>query len=174
MIALLLLIFSLNSEPASPQTVQISVNELFIYFNSDITKVKTMMTAKGFKVSYDGDRFGNVQFYQWYHGRTSHNADMFVQRYLLPEEKSYNWFDDCLEYIVYSADEFNNMKKQCEALKMKLLQSGQKEFTYDDSYVRDPGTFSIYQNDKYWLHFNAVQEQDKVVYKILLRKRPAI
>ena len=174
MIALLLLIFSLNSEPASPQTVQISVNELFIYFNSDITKVKTMMTAKGFKVSYDGDRFGNVQFYQWYHGRTSHNADMFVQRYLLPEEKSYNWFDDCLEYIVYSADEFNNIKKQCEALKMKLLQSGQKEFTYDDSYVRDPGTFSIYQNDKYWLHFNAVQEQDKVVYKILLRKRPAI
>lgn len=174
MIAFFLLILALNSEPASPQTVQISVNELFTYFNSDIAIVKTMMASKGFKVSYNGDRFGKVQFYQWYHGRTSHNADAFIQRYLLPETENYNWYDDCLEYIIYSADEFSNVKKQCESLKMKLIQSGQKEFTYDDSYVRDPGSFSIFQNDKYWLHLNAVQEQDKVVYKILLRKRPAI
>jgi hypothetical protein len=174
MIAFLLLILTLNSEPANSQTTQISVNELFTYFNSDIDKVKAMMTAKGFKISYDGEKFGKVQFYQWYHGRTSHNADVFVQRYILPEAENYNWFDDCLEYIVYSADEFNSVKKQCEALKMKLLQSGQKEFTYEDAYVRDPGTFSIYQNDKYWLHLNAVQEQDKVIYKILLRKKPTV
>lgn len=174
MITILLLIFVLNSEPASSQNVQISVNELFTYFNSDIAKVKNQMTAKGFKVSYDGERFGKVQFYQWYHGRTSHNADAFIQRYILPEGETYNWFDDCLEYIVYSADEFQNFKKQCEAIKMKLLESGQKEFTYEDSYVRDPGVFSIYQNDKYWLHLNAVQEADKMIYKILLRKRPSI
>lgn len=174
MIALLLLIFSLNSESANSQTVQVSVNELFTYFDSDIPKVKTIMAAKGFKVSYDGDKFGKVQFYQWYHGRTSHSADAFVQRYLLPETETYNWFDDCLEYIVYSADEFAAMKKQCESLKMKLLQSGQKEFTYDDSYVRDPGLFSIYQNDKYWIHLNAVKEADKMIYKILVRKKPAI
>jgi hypothetical protein len=174
MIAILLLIFALNSESAGSQTVQISVNELFAFYNSDIDKVKTLMAAKGFRVSYDGDRFGKVQFYQWYHGRTSHNADAFIQRYVLPGTENYNWFDDCLEYIVYSADEFGNVKRQCEGLKMKLLDSGQKEFTYEDSYVRDPGLFSIYQNDRYWLHLNAVQESDKMVYKILLRKRPSI
>jgi hypothetical protein len=174
MIAILLLIFALKSETASSQTVQISVNELFTYFNSDIEKVKTLMAAKGFKVSYDGEKFGKVQFYQWYHGRTTYNSDAFVQRYILPEAENYNWFDDCLEYIVYSADEFASVKKQCESLKMKLIQSGQKEFTYDDSYVRDPGLFSIYQNDRFWIHLNAVQEPDKVVYKILMRKKPAI
>jgi hypothetical protein len=174
MIAFLLLILALNSGQASSQIVQVSVNELFTYYNSDIPEVKTLLTAKGFKISYDGDKFGKVQFYQWYHGRTSHNADAFIQRYILPESENYNWYDDCLEYIVYSADEFNKMKKQCESLKMKLIQSGEKEFTYDDSYVRDPGLFSIYQNDKYWLHLNAVQEQEKVIYKILLRKKPTL
>ena len=174
MIEILLLTFLLNSETVSAQTTQISVNELFTYYNSDIDRAKTLIAAKGFKVSYDGDRFGKVQFYQWYHGRTSHNADAFIQRYILPETENYNWFDDCLEYIVYSAEDFSNVKRQCETLKMKLLESGQKEFTYEDSYVRDPGVFSIYQNDKYWLHLNAVQETDKMIYKILLRKRPAI
>jgi hypothetical protein len=174
MIAFLLFIFLLNSESTEAQLAQVSVNELFAYFNSDIPEVKTLLAAKGFKISYDGDRFGIVQFYQWYHGRTSHNADAFIQRYVLSESENYNWFDDCLEYIVYNADEFNNVKKQCESLKMRLIQSGEKEFTYDDSYVRDPGLFSIYQNDNYWLHLNAVQEQDKVIYKILLRKKPSI
>jgi hypothetical protein len=174
MIAFLLLILALNSGQASSQIVQVSVNELFTYYNSDIPEVKTLLTAKGFKISYDGDKFGKVQFYQWYHGRTSHNADAFIQRYILPESENYNWYDDCLEYIVYSVEEFNKMKKQCESLKMKLIQSGEKEFTYDDSYVRDPGLFSIYQNDKYWLHLNAVQEQEKVIYKILLRKKPTL
>ncbi len=174
MFAILLFIFLLNSESTDAQVIQISVNELFTYFNSDIAKVKTQITAKGFKISYDGERFGKVQFYQWYHGRTSHNADVFIQRYILPEAENYNWFDDCLEYIVYSAEEFASVKKQCEGLKMKLIASGQKEFTYDDSYVRDPGLFSIYQNDRFWIHLNAVQEPDKIVYKILLRKRPAI
>jgi len=174
MITILLLISLLNTESVSAQTAQVSVNELFAYFNSDIAKVKTLVASKGFRISYDGDRFGKVQFYQWYHGRTSHNADAFIQRYILPETESYNWFDDCLEYIVYNADEFSNLKKQCEALKMKLVDAGQKEFTYEDSYVRDPGFFSIYQNDKYWLHMNAVKESDKMIYKILLRKRPSV
>jgi hypothetical protein len=174
MIAILLLIFALNSETASSQTAQISVNDLFVYYNSDIGKIKSLLIAKGFKISYDGEKFGNVLFYQWHSGKTSYKADAFIQRYLQPGSDNYNWFDDCLEYIVYNADEFQNLKRQCETIKMKLLDSGQKEFTYEDSYVRDPGVFSIYQNDKYWLHFNAVKEADKMVYKILLRKRPSI
>jgi len=174
MVTILLFVLILNSEPVSPQTVQISVNDLFTYYNSDIDKVKSLLITKGFKISYNGDKFGNVQFYQWYVGKTSYQADAFVQRYLLPSSDNYNWFDDCLEYIVYNADEFQKLKKQCETIKMKLLDSGQKEFTYEDSYVRDPGFFSIYQNDEYWLHFNAVQEADKMAYKILLRKRPSI
>lgn len=171
---ILLFIFFLNSQSAGPQTAQISVNDLFTYFNTDISKVKTTMSDKGFKISYDGDKFGKVQFYQWYHGRTSYNADAFLQRYIIPDTEGYNWYDDCLEYIIYDPDEFVNLKKQCESNKMKLLDSGQKEFTYEDSYTRDPGTFSIYQNDKYWLHFNVVQESDKIAYKILLRKKPSL
>lgn len=174
MITIVLLIFILNSQTVSPQTVQISVNDLFKYYTSNIANVKTTMTAKGFKISYNGDKFGKVQFFQWYHGRTSYTADAFVQRYIIPGTEDYNWYDDCLEYIIYNPDEFVNLKKQCETIRMKLLDSGQKEFTYEDSYTRDPGTFSIYQNDKYWLHFNAVQESDKIAYKILLRKKPSL
>jgi hypothetical protein len=174
MITILFFIFVLHSQTVNPQTAQISVNDLFIYFNADLAKVKTTMAGKGYKISYDGDKFGKVQFYQWYHGRTSYNADAFLQRYTIPGTEEYNWYDDCLEYIIYNPDEFVNLKKQCEAIKMKLLDSGQKEFTYDDSYTRDPGTYSIYQNDKYWIHFNAVQESDKIAYKILLRKKPSL
>ena len=174
MVIIFLFIFILQSQSANPQTAKISVNDLFTYFNTDIAKVKTTMTAKGFKISYNGDKFGKVQFYQWYHGSTSYNADAFVQRYIIPNTEDYNWYDDCLEYIIYNPDEFVNLKKHCETIKMKLLDSGQKEFTYEDSYTRDPGTFSIYQNEKYWLHLNAVQESDKIAYKILLRKKPSL
>lgn len=171
MIPILLFIFVLHPEPVYPQNIQISVNELITYFNSDISGVQTNLTAKGYKVSYNGDKFGKVQFYQWYHGRTSYSAEAFVQRYLIPVSEDYNWYDDCLEYIIYDSDVFLNIKKQCETIKMKLLASGQKEFTYEDSYIRDPGSFCIYQNDAYWIHFNAVQEADKIAYKILLRKK---
>ena len=174
MITILLFIFVLTSQSASPQTELISVNDLFTYFNTDVAQIKSTMSAKGFKISYDGDKFGKVQFYQWYHGRTSYNSDAFLQRYIIINSEDYNWYDDCLEYITFNPDEFVNLKKQCETIKMKLLDSGQKEFTYDDSYIRDPGTFSIYQNDKYWIHFNVVQESDKIAYKMLLRKKPSL
>lgn len=174
MITILLTIFFLHSQIACPQAPQISVNNLFTFFNTDIAGVKTTLSSKGFKLSYDGEKFGKVQFYQWYLGRTSYNADAFLQRYLIPNADDYNWYDDCLEYIMYNPDEFISLKKQCETIKMKLLDSGQKEFTYEDSYIRDPGAFSIYQNEKYWVHFNAVQEADKIAYKILLRKKPSL
>jgi hypothetical protein len=173
MITFLLALFILNTQVASPQTSQMSVNDLFTYFDSDIAKIKSAVSSKGYKISYDGDKFGKVQFYQWYRGRTSYSADAFLQRYKIPENEEYNWYDDCLEYITYNPDEFSGLKKQCEAVKMKLVNSGQKEFTYEDSYIRDPGTFSVYQNEKYWLHFNTVQEADKVAFKLLLRKRPS-
>lgn len=168
----LILILINCAEPLQAQTAQVSVNDLFTIYNSDIAGVKSIMDTRGFKLSYDGDKFGKVQFYQWYHGRTSHNADAFMQRYIPDNTENYNWFDDCLEYIVFSADEFQKLKKSCGLLKMQLLDSGLKEFTYEDSYIRDPGSFCIYQNDKYWLHFNAVQEADKMVYKVLVRKKP--
>lgn len=173
MIAFLFFIIGLSTEPAASQTTQVSVNELFTYFGSDITTVKSSLTKKGFKLSYDGEQFGKVQFYQWYYGKTSHNADAFFQRYIIPPTENYNWFDDCIEYIVFSEAQYLNLKKQCETVKMKLLKSGQKDFTYDDSYIRDPGTYSIYQNDNYWIHFNIVSEADKTAYKMLLRKKPA-
>ena len=172
MISALFFILIFTAEPLQAQTAQVSVNDLFTLYNSDIAKVKSILVTKGFKLGYDGDKFGQIQFYQWYHGRTSHNADAFMQRYLTGDAENYNWFDDGLEYIIYSADEFMKLKRYCESIKMQLLGSGQKEFTYEDSYIRDPGTFSIYQNDKFWIHFNAVQEADKVVYKVLVRKKP--
>jgi hypothetical protein len=110
MITIFLFIFILHSVPSSAQTAQISVNDLFTYFNSDISEVKSILTAKGFKISYDGEKFGKLQFYQWYHGRTSHNADAFIQRYIILATENYNWYDDCLEYIVYDKDEFQKLK----------------------------------------------------------------
>ncbi len=170
---LIWIIITINStEPFQTQAPRVSVNDLFVLYNSDIARVKNFMVTKGFKLSYDGEKFGKVQFYQWYHGRTSHNADAFMQRYIPDHTEKNNWFDDCLEYIVYSADEFRKMKRHCELIKMKLISSGQKDFTYDDSYIRDPGTFYIYQNDRFWVHFNIVQEDDKIAYKVLVRKNP--
>jgi len=172
MVLVLILILIISLEPIQAQIAQVTVNDLFTLYDSDITWVKNILTTKGFKLSYDGDKFGKVQFYQWYHGRTSHNADAFMQRYFVDNAENNNWYDDGLEYIIYSEDEFAKLKKHCESIKMQLLNSGQKEFTYEDSYIRDPGTFSIYQNDKFWIHFNAVQEADKIVYKVLVRKKP--
>ena len=43
MVTILLFVLILNSEPVSPQTVQISVNDLFTYYNSDIDKVKSLL-----------------------------------------------------------------------------------------------------------------------------------
>lgn len=160
------------TEPLQAQTAQVSVNDLITIYNSDISRVKSILVTKGFKLSYDGDKFGKVQFYQWYHGRTSHNADAFLQRYIPDNEENYNWFDDCLEFIVFSADAFQKLKRNCVSNRMQLVSSGLKDFTYDDSYIRDPGSFCIYQSDRHWMHFNAVQEADKMVYKVLVRKKP--
>ena len=62
--------------------------------------------------------------------------------------------------------------RYCESSHMQLLESGKKEFTFTDSYLRDPGDYSIYQSSKFWIHFNAVQEADKIVYRVLIRKKP--
>jgi hypothetical protein len=172
MILVLFFILISTAEPLHAQTARVTVNDLFTLYSSDINRAKSILTSKGFKINYDGDKFGKVQFYQWYYGRTSHNADAFMQRYITGDPENYNWYDDGLEYIIFSPDEFQKLKKSCEQIRMQLLNSGQKDFTYEDSYIRDPGTFCIYQNDKYWLHFNAVQEADKMVYKVLVRKKP--
>jgi len=160
------------SEPFQAQPARISINDLFVLYNLDIARVKNVMASNGFKLSYNGEKFGNVHFYQWYHGRTSHNADAFMQRYIPDNTEKNKWNNDCLEYIVYNEDQFKKMKRYCELIKMKLKSSGLKDFTYDDSYIRDPGSFYIYQNDKYWVHFNIVQEDDKIAYKVLVRKNP--
>ena len=170
--SVLLFILIIIPKPLLPQATTVSLNDLMAIYSYDIARVKTILASKGFKLSYNGDKFGRVEFYQWYYGRTSHNAEAFMQRYISGDPGNDNWYDDGLEYIVYNPEEFQRLIRSCESIKMELLNSGQKEFTYEDSYIRDPGTFRIYQNDKYWIHFNAVQEADKMIYKVLVRNKP--
>jgi len=154
------------------QSGSLTVKELITLYDSDIATVSATMTRKGFKESFSGDRFGDVEFYQWYHGRTSHNADAFLQRYVIPASETYNWQNDCIEYIMYSSDEFLTQKRYCESIGMELLKSGPKARTFDDHYIMDAGIVSLYQGKNYWIHFNAVTEGNKNTYKILIRKRP--
>lgn len=155
------------------QTGQLPMGDLIAIFNSDVSKSKTTLASKGFKLEFDGDDYGNVFFYQWYHGRTSHQSDAFVMKYVIKDRENFDWKDDCVEYITYSNDHFVSCEKYCQSSGMKLIESGKKDFTFTDSYIRDPGNYSIYQNSKYWIHLIAVQESEKMVYRVLIRKSPS-
>ena len=166
-----LLLFTMSATCA--QTGPMSMSDLLTVFNSDVAKSKSRMAEKGFKLEFNGEDYGNVYFYQWYHGRTSHNSDAFVMKYVIKDKENFDWKDDCVEYITYSRDNYVSCEKYCQSSGMGLLESGKKEFTFTDSYIRDPGNYSIYQNSKYWIHFNAVQESEKMVYRVLIRRKPA-
>ena len=157
---------------ANAQTGPLTMAELLTLFNADVAKSKATLASKGYKLEFDGEDYGNVYFYQWYHGRTSHQSDAFVMKYVVKDRENFDWKDDCFEYITYSRENYVSCEKYCQSCGMALLESGEKEFTFTDSYIRDPGIYSIYQNSKYWIHFNAVQESEKMVYRVLIRRKP--
>jgi len=156
---------------ANAQSGQLIMGDLLTVFNSDVAKSKTTLTSKGYKLEFNGEDYGNVFFYQWYHGRTSHNSDAFVMKYVIKDPADFDWKDNCVEYITYTRDNYMSCIRYCESSNMQLLESGKKDFTFTDSYLRDPGDYSIYQSSKYWIHFNAVLETDKTVYRILIREK---
>ena len=160
-------LLTLNAQPGP-----LFMGDLLTVFNSDVDKAKTTLAAKSFKLEFNGEDYGNYFFYQWYHGRTSHQSDAFVMKYVVKDRESFDWKDDCVEYITYSKENYISCIRYCESSHMQLLESGTKDFTFTDSYIRDPGEFSIYQSSKYWIHFNAVQEANKMVYRVLIRKKP--
>jgi hypothetical protein len=158
---------------ANAQPGLLFMGDLLAVFNADVNQSKSTLASKGFKLEFNGEDYGNVFFYQWYHGRTSHHSDAFIMKYVVKDRENFDWKDDCVEYITYSEENYESCIRFCETSQMHMLESGTKDFTFTDSYLRDPGDYSIYQNGKYWIHFNAVQEADKMVYRVLIRKKPA-
>ena len=157
---------------AGAQPGPLFMGDLITVFESDVAKSKSTLTSKGFKLEFNGEDFESIFFYQWYHGRSSHQSDAFVMKYVIKDRENFDWKDDCVEYITHSRENYLSCMRYCESSHMPLLESGKKEFTFTDSYLRDPGDYSIYQSSKFWIHFNAVQESDKIVYRILIRKKP--
>jgi len=164
-------ILILGLDAVNAQSGPLFMGDLLTVFNSDVGKSKSTLTSKGFKLQFNGEDYGSVFFYQWYHGRTSHNADAFVMKYVIKDPENFDWKDNSVEYITYSRDNYVSCMRYCESSGMQLLDSGKKDFTFTDSYLRDPGDYSIYQSSKYWIHFNAVLETDKTVYRVLIRKK---